>query len=91
MLQAWGWRGALLVYIANSVLGIYYFSLALMNHNGAPTSPSHTALAPPPPPPPNHPPKHHLCPTLAHRLNLTSTFPPPTPTPTPALTRRAHA
>jgi len=34
MLQAWGWRGALLVYIANSVLGIYYFSLALMNHNG---------------------------------------------------------
>ena len=64
MLQAWGWRGALLVYIAHSVLGIYYFSLALMNHNGAPTSPSHIALVPSPPPPPPPPPPPTQTPPL---------------------------
>lgn len=33
MVRAWGWRGLLLMYVAHAVLGIYYFTVALMNHN----------------------------------------------------------
>lgn len=33
MVQRWGLHGALLVYVSNAVLGVWYFSLALMNHN----------------------------------------------------------
>lgn len=29
----WGWYGLWLIFITNSVVGIYYFSMALMNHN----------------------------------------------------------
>jgi len=34
MVAQWGWRGVGLVYVANGVLGMWYFSMALMNHNG---------------------------------------------------------
>jgi hypothetical protein len=88
MLQAWGWRGALLVYIANSVLGIWYFSLALMNHNGAPTSPSHLALVPPSPTLTCTQPHTTSTPRPTATATPTAT---PTPTATLALTRRAHA
>ena len=33
MVQRWGLHGAALVYVANGVLGVWYFSMALMNHN----------------------------------------------------------
>eukprot|EP00947_MAST-08B_sp_MAST-8B-sp1_P003976 g3976.t1 len=36
MVQRWGfWHGFGLLYVANGVLGIYYFTMALMNHNAA--------------------------------------------------------
>jgi len=38
MVQGWGFaRGMLLCYIAHGVIGIYYFTMALMNHNAAHT------------------------------------------------------
>jgi len=33
MAYRWGWRGLLLCYLSQSILGVYYFTLALMNHN----------------------------------------------------------
>jgi len=33
MLTRWGFRGILLLYTAHAVLGMYYFTMALMNHN----------------------------------------------------------
>ena len=33
MIRAWGWRGLLLMYLSHAILGIYYFTMALMNHN----------------------------------------------------------
>ena len=33
MVYAWGLRGLLLMYLAHAILGIYYFTMALMNHN----------------------------------------------------------
>lgn len=33
MAYAWGLRGLLLMYLSNGLLGVYYFTLALMNHN----------------------------------------------------------
>ena len=33
MAYAWGWRGLLLMYLSHAILGVYYFTLALMNHN----------------------------------------------------------
>ena len=29
----WGWWGVFLIYAVNAVLGCYYFTMALMNHN----------------------------------------------------------
>lgn len=33
MARAWGWRGLLLMYLSHAILGVYYFTMALMNHN----------------------------------------------------------
>eukprot|EP00571_Detonula_confervacea_P014838 CAMPEP_0172303152 /NCGR_PEP_ID=MMETSP1058-20130122/4733_1 /TAXON_ID=83371 /ORGANISM="Detonula confervacea, Strain CCMP 353" /LENGTH=514 /DNA_ID=CAMNT_0013013869 /DNA_START=209 /DNA_END=1753 /DNA_ORIENTATION=- len=33
MMYNWGWRGLLLMYISHAILGVYYFTIALMNHN----------------------------------------------------------
>ena len=33
MICEWGWRGLLLMYISHTILGVYYFTVALMNHN----------------------------------------------------------
>ncbi|KAL7542425.1 hypothetical protein ACHAXR_011759 [Thalassiosira sp. AJA248-18] len=33
MVYRWGWRGVLLTYLSHAILGVYYFTMALMNHN----------------------------------------------------------
>ena len=33
MAYTWGWKGLLLIYLSHAILGIYYFTMALMNHN----------------------------------------------------------
>lgn len=38
MVHQWGWQWALLLmYVQGSVIGVYYFTLALMNHNAEKT------------------------------------------------------
>lgn len=33
MMSRWGWHGFLLVFIVHAMISVYYFTLALMNHN----------------------------------------------------------
>ena len=33
IIQAWGWHGLWLTYAQGAILGVYYFTLAMMNHN----------------------------------------------------------
>ena len=33
MVYTWGWRGMILMFLSHSILGVYYFTMALMNHN----------------------------------------------------------
>lgn len=33
MAYNWGWRGMILMFLSHSILGVYYFTMALMNHN----------------------------------------------------------
>ena len=33
MAYTWGWRGFLLMFMSHAIIGVYYFTLALMNHN----------------------------------------------------------
>lgn len=33
MVYTWGWRGMILMFLSHSILCVYYFTMALMNHN----------------------------------------------------------